>query len=393
MKRYLIAIVLFALPLHEAGAQSLEWVLGQVEQNNASLAARRKLMDAQVVESRMGNTLEDPQAEYEHSWGNRSELGHGGEFSLVQEFDFPTLYSQRSKLAEVRRQQYGHQYDAFRQQIMLEAETAYIDIVCLREQDEMLRDAMEDARRVAEMFAARLEAGDANILEENKARFELVSAMGAYDRNRLELTQAEQRLANLNGGVAIPLSGDATYAADTELPPIEELYDLYDNASPELLDILCEAEAARRDIKVSRRQSMPKIALGYKFEHSAGERFNGVIVGLSIPIFSNRHNVSRAKAQSYYAEAEAERARTDVRALIDRMYVEAKLLKTMLAEYSALTDTVDAAALLAKALEAGHISVTDYYAELRPVIDNRLEVAQVRRDFYTVLAQLRAVKP
>lgn len=393
MIRFLIICILCACGACAARAQSLEWVLEQVEANNASLDARRKLTDAQQVEARMGNSLEDPQVEYVHNWGNPSELGRSGELSLVQEFDFPTLYASRNKLSKLRREQYGYEYDAYRQQVLLEAQSLYIEIAALKEQGDLLRQTMEDSERIAQMFARSVETGDANVLEENKARFELAAARKAYGRNRIELSTAENRMANLNGGVAIEFGEEMIYDTGGSLPALETMAARYELGSPELIGILCEAEVAQQDLKVSRGGSLPKISLGYKFEHASGkERFNGVIVGLSIPIFANRHNVSRAKAQVIYAAAEAEKTRLDLRSSLEQMYAEAELLEATLAEYSDISDRTDAASLLAKALDAGHISVADYYAELRSVTENRLDMVELRRDLALVRARIMMVE-
>mgnify|MGYP003623797781 CR=1 FL=1 len=106
-----IIILFFSLAALSVSEQETDFlnVLESVEQNNKALEARRKLTSAQTLEARTGNSLQDPEVEYEHAWGKPSSLGQTGELSVSQGFDFPTVYAQRSKLAKIREQQYGHE--------------------------------------------------------------------------------------------------------------------------------------------------------------------------------------------------------------------------------------------------------------------------------------------
>lgn len=380
-----------ALLLACAGAsqaqQTVDGVLAEVERNNASLAARRKLTDAQTLEARTGNSLENPEVEYEHMWGNRSELGKEGELTVKQEFDFPTVYANRNKMAKAQAELFGHEYAAYRQQILLDAKNLCIEITALRRKQEYLADAFMGAMQVAENMTKRVEAGDANALEQNKALFEFAAARNAFQSNEIELAAAINRLTNLNGGMPIELASDAGDIS-TPLLSLEETLAKYEQASPELLAILAEKAAADHYVKLSRSMSMPKLGLGYKFTHAGREKFNGVVVGMSIPMFGNRNNVKRAKAQAAYAEVEASRARIDLRSDLEQLYAQAELLESVVEQYAQILDHDKTIELLAKALDAGHISVSDYYDQLQPVFDNRLATIEMRRDYDLVCAKI-----
>ncbi|MCD7970364.1 MAG: TolC family protein [Alistipes sp.] len=365
-------------------------IVRQVEVNNPELEARRKLRDALGVDARLDNNLYDPQVEYVHLWGRPSAAGPTSELTVSQAFDFPTVYARRAKLAELRAATYGYEYETYRQQLLFEAHSLCINIVALQARAEVLAQAMEDAGALADAIRVKFEQGGANSLEVEKTRFEYISAANACKLNEIELSEARTRLSALNGDQPVePVEGGGL---DTPplLRPYEELAAIYEEMAPELLTALSELEAARQDIRVSRSKSLPGFAVGYRRDTGPGEKFNGVVAGVSIPIFSNRHNVRRAQAEAAWAEAEVRRVRSDMRVWLSGLYARADLLGDYTASLSELQDHGHTLAMLRRAIETGHISVTDYYSQLQPVYDSRLSIIDVWEEYHLVCARINA---
>lgn len=367
-------------------------VLRSVELNNQSLAAQRNLTDARTLEARTGNGLENPEVEFEYKWGDPSSLGKAGEISVSQPFDFPTSYIYRARIARDLAAQYGYEYAAVRQQLLLDAQSLCLEIIALRQQNAILKQAYENAVRISEIMARREATGDANILEANKARFELAAAKNAYDLNVIELTSAEKRLVNLNGGQPLEFAAE-TFPQQPQLVPKEEILRRYEELSPELLALISGVDAAQNDIRLSRSMSMPRFSAGYKHEYARGvnERFNGVMIGMSIPMFGNRNNVKRAKTQAIYAESQYHAALLDMRSGLDELYAKADLLAASMNDYRRITDGARSVELLNKAIEAGQISITDYFAELSPVYDAAMAMTQTERDLHLVCARIMMI--
>lgn len=394
MKKIIISLLFLGVFVNASG-QSADIAIGEVlrsvELNNAGLAAQRHLTDARTLEARTGNSLENPEVEFLHKWGDPSPLGKAGELTLTQSFDFPTTYTYRNRMARDLAAQYGYEYAAGRQQVLFEAQSLCLEIIALRKQNDILRQAYENARNIADVMSRREQAGDANILESNKAKFELVGAKNAYDLNVIELSAAMIRLENLNGGK--PLAFAAEVFPDRPLLADKEaMLRRYEDMSPALLALVSEKNAADNDVRLSRSMSMPKFKAGYKHEFATGnERFNGVVVGMSIPMFGNRHNVKRAKAQSVFAESSYRSALLDMWADIAELYAKAELLGTALEEYRAITEQVRSVGLLNKAIEAGQISVVDYFSELAPIFSAALTMIEVERDYHLVCARIMVI--
>lgn len=251
---------------------------------------------------------------------------------------------------------------------------------------------MDNAQNIVGITERREKAGDANILEVNKAKFELIGAANAYKLNEIELVAAENRLVNLNGGQPIVLGTD-------EFPPhpvmgtLAETTQLYRDTSPELLALLSEKQASEQDVKLSRSMSLPKFSAGYAREYvPGGEKFNGITVGMSIPIFGNRNNVKRAKAQAFYAEAEYKNSLTDMQAELQGLYAKTELLAGSLNEYRSITGQANSIELLQKAFDAGQISVTEYYAEAAPVYETMQTMIDVEKEYHLTCARINMIR-
>lgn len=388
----IIFIAAFAVAAFSLSAQTeAERILADVEANNASLAALRKLRDAQIVEARVGNSLDDPEVEFSYKWGDPSSLGKSGEIAVSQPFDFPTVYAHRSKLAKLQAEKYGYEYMAARQDLLLEAQTLYIQAVGLKRTIAVLEILAQNAKEIAGVFAKKVEVGDANILELNEAGFTSIGQDNALRMARIELDATLEKLAGLNGGKPVEVAAK-DFGQLPGLPPFEELYALYTQLSPELKALLAEKKAAERDVKLSRSLSLPKFSAGYKHEFGNGERFNGLTVGMSIPIFGNRHNVKRAKAQDEYAQAAIESATVDMKADLRSEYQKAQSMHGALAEYRATLDFRQAMDLARKALDAGRITVTEYFAQVQPIYDANLTILELQRDYMLAYARINMVR-
>lgn len=393
MKKIIFALcaVLVCVPVcAQSVEESIGRVLESVEQNNAALKARRNLTAAQSLEARTGNSLQNPEVAFGYKWGDPASLGHGGELTVAQGFDFPTSYIYRNRLARSRAEQYDYEYAAYRQQLLFETQSLCVEIIALRQQHNLLGKAMENASKVSDVFARRLEAGDANILEANKAAYEFIGARNEYKLNEIELVAALNRLTNLNGGEPLEFVA-AEFPQWPVLSPRPEIVAMYESASPVLLALLSEKDAAAHGIKLSRSMGLPKFSLGFKHEFIAGEKFNGPVVGMSIPMFGNRNNVKHAVAQSQFADSQYQSGLVDMRSELAKLYAQAGLLAETLEEYRRITGHARSIELLNKALDAGQISVTEYFDELQPIYAAYLTLIQVERDYHLVCARINMI--
>lgn len=394
-KQHIILTCLaFLCIFHTAWAQmskatSIEEVLQSVLQNNKEWQATTSQAEAQKRQARAENNLPNPEVTYSHLWGNKEGMGFTGEFIASQSFDFPTLYAQRNRLNRERTTMYDAEAEALRQQILSQAQTVCLDLIYLNQLHKLLAQRLANAEALSGYYAEQLEQGNTNIIEVNKVNLELLNARNASRLNEADLLAKQQELVALNGGVPIAFC-DTLYRSSYDYPTDFETYRLEAMAAWPELQALRSAEAtAIRNITISKQQWLPGLTLGYRMNPSSGgDRYNGVMVGISIPLFANRHKVKQAKAEHIAAESRLQSQSDATLANLRQLWTRAGELRKSIDEYAAILRLQDNISLLNKSLRAGQISMIEYFVNVATFYDSMENYLQLQNDYQKTLAQL-----
>lgn len=391
MKNILITLSCLMFALAAQGQEDMRIrLLQSIEDNNLTLRSQRELTSARILEARSGNTLPDPTVNYDYLWGSPSELGKTGELNVVQGFDFPTVYSSRSRYGRRLAEQYGSQYAAMRQQVLLQAEMEYINYVSLSQRAALWDVMAENARSLRQSYAKKAEAGDANAIDLNKIDIEMANAMSARNMVRIDLDACLARIENLNGGVRPELPA-AYWQAMPMLPPLEELGERYLDEDPRVALLQSAQKAADERVGVAKGEALPKFELGYRREHALGESFNGVKMGMSIPLFESRYSVKRAKAEQAAAGTELRNSQTETLINLRHLYSKAAATLESYNNCKALLNDQRSKELLDKALEAGHISVLDYFTQIAVISQLEETVIDLERQYRQSVAEIMMI--
>lgn len=387
MKRYTIAagLLLSMIAVH-AQTGSVEGVLRSIEQNNTELQANGQLTQARKLESGTDNNLPDPSVSYSYQFGAPQELGKSGELSVTQGFDFPTVYGDRSKLNKLKADAFDKQYGKTRRDILLRAKELCLDLILLNRESTLLGERLGNAQALAQIYEKRLQTGDANILETNKIRMELMKVQTDVAANTTTRQTKLQELTGMNGNIA-PDFTQTDYTPVPELPAFDQLRQEVLNADLDLQTLQSEALAAKKQITVDKSGWLPKLEVGYRRNTGVGEQFNGFIVGGSIPIFGNRNKVKAARAQSVYTDLQKESIEQQVEATLLSLYNEALQVRTTMQAYD-LRLIDENTELLKKALDARQLSMTEYFTELEIAYQSRQDYMQLENRYQKIVAKL-----
>lgn len=391
MKRVYILFWLSLSALIVQAQPGINRVLESIEANNKTLLAGKQMTEAQKLEASTGKYLANPTVELNQLWADRSVGGNSNELAVIQAFDFPTVYSNKNKLAKLKSATYDHRYAADRQQILLTAKQICLEIVYLRKQKKILDSRLKNAGRLAALYRRRLESGDANQMEINKIHLEKINAQNASRLNEAALRAQLEKLRNLNGGIAIDFTDD-TYGVLPVLPEYSQLENEYLATDPSLKSLEGETEAANREVKLSRAQSLPKFDLGYRRNGGSEAKMNGFRIGMSIPLWENKNTVKTAKAQAEYAAANMDDNTQALKSSLRELYIQAQALQNSSADYAQALASQQSEELLNKALEAGQISMIDYFVEITLLYDSVQNYLDVEKEYYLLVAQLLQYK-
>ena len=221
---------------------------------------------------------------------------------------------------------------------------------------------------------------------------ELLNVRNESRMNETARVAKLQELAILNGGTEI--SFDETTYVPVDVPrSLTDLKQEIMTSDRRLLALQSEKNAALRQIQVNRSKGLPSFTLGYRMNPSSGgDRYNGFLVGISIPIFANRHNVKQAKAQSLYTDLQLENAETVVEKDLLQLYNQALALKASMDEYSEMLESQNNLALLNKAIQAGQISMIEYFVDVTTLYQSMQNHMQLQNEYQKVMAQLYKFK-
>lgn len=371
-------LLLCALSLSGAGAQNnMADILSCIEANNPQLKAGAQMVLSQKAEVSSQNSLADPTFELEHLWGTQNAGDRKYDITVLQSFDFPSLYVQRNRVGNLKRSLYDGQQTLLRQQVLLQAKELCLRIVYLNRCIELSDKRLAAADELARLYRGKLESGNAAILDVNKIEIEQLNVTTANTRLRNELATCLAQLRALNGGESLDVELSTLTYPEAVLPAsFDELKTQALQADPELQLLRQESLIADKSVALNRSGWLPKFELGYRHAYELGERFNGFAVGVSIPLFANRKKVKMAKAQALAGTFAVNNREQQALAELQSAYDEAVTLKQNHARYDLLTRQNNLG-LLQKALAAGKISMVEYLVDatqLYEAFDNRLSL-------------------
>lgn len=386
MKRIIfIPFLLLILTGSKAQTPGIDQVLKSIEANNKDLQANAQLTSSRKLEAKTGNNLPDPRFSYAYLWG--SEKATISEMVVSQSFDFPTLYASRNQLNKLKTSAFDSQAETFRCNLLLQAKVICLDIIMLRQQKQILDERLDNARKLSALYTEKLEKGEANIIETNKINLELLNVRTEANLNETSLQNKIQELNALNGST--PINFDETVYPLIAFPTdFEQLRNEILASDYELRTLHKESEAAGKEVSINKAQWLPKLELGYRRNTESNRPFNGMVVGLSIPLFENRSKVKMAKAQSLSLEYQKENAALQIESKLTQLYKEARTLRNSMEEYEKTFTAQSDLKVLKEALTGGEISMIEYFVEVSMVYQSKLNYIQLQNQYQKVMAEI-----
>ena len=359
MKKIFIILITIAAGTSIFAQNNRKEVLGEIEQNNTTLKVLRETAEAEKLENRTGIFLSDPEVGFNYLWGNPSSVGTRQDISVKQEFDFPTITGLKSKVANQENALVDWQYKADRINILLEAKQYYLDLIYYNSLLKELAIRKQHALTIEQVQKERLDSGDGNVLEYNNVNLNLSSVSGEITRLETERNAIISQLTRLNGGQPPVIN-------QSEFSPVEmplNFNDWYINAeqkNPVLSYVKQEVELSKKQISLSKSMGLPTFSAGYMSENVVGQRYQGVSVGVSVPLWSNKNRIKQAKSAARAAESRQVDARQQFFSSLEILYNRTLGLKEVADTYKASLANANNSILLKKALDAGQNSSLDY---------------------------------
>ena len=184
-----------------AQSESIERILQSIEQNNRELQAGAQNAEAEKLEVKAENNLENPGAEYSRKFGENG--GAEVEMSVTQSFDFPLLYASRNAYGKLQGRALDLQQAVLRRDVLLRAKELCLDLIALNKMKALYEQRIKNVSQMEHLYEKRLKEGDANILEVNKVKMELMNLNADVAENNAAHRTALQELLAMNGNMPL----------------------------------------------------------------------------------------------------------------------------------------------------------------------------------------------
>lgn len=370
---------------------SVETALKAIEENNNTLKALKETTKSQKLENKTGIYLSNPEVGFNYLWGNPSTIGNRTDFSISQAFDIPTITGMKNKIADERNSLAEWQYKAERMNILLEAKQYCIELIYFNALKKELDIRLQHAQTIASGYQNRLNSGDANILEYNKAQLSLSATTGEIARIDVERNALLSQLKRLNGGLDIVM--DDYQFNQKQLPlNFDDWYLQAEQKNPILAYIKQEVVVSQKQVSLNKAKGLPTFSAGYMSEKVVGQRFQGLTMGVSVPLWENKNRVKQAKSAVVAAQARQTDSKQQFYNQLQIQYNRALGLKNTAESYRKSLVMANSTELLKKALDAGEISLLNYMVELGLYYNMVNQTLEAERDYQKALAELSAVE-
>ena len=386
LKLTLIICVIF-ISVHVFAQSSVENILQEIEKNNTTLSALRLKVDADKLRNKTEIYLQNPEVEFNYLWGNPSSIGNRTDISVTQSFDFPTAYSYKNQISDLKNDQLMLEYEKQRKDILLETKMICNELIYLNKIIVEYGLRIENAKYLVDLYQTKFENGEAIILDYNKARLGLLDVTKKAESFKLDRDVKLAELARLNGGNAVLFTkSDFSNAILSE--NFDNWYSEMEQYNPVLSWLKLETEISQKNEKLNSALNLPKLQTGYMSEKVVGEHFQGVTLGVVVPLWENKNKVKQARANTDASEAEVADNKIQFYNYLKGLHAKAILLQRNLSDYQEEIASCNNTELAAKALNAGEISMIEYIMEIAIYYESVDNMMEIEKELNQTLAEL-----
>lgn len=368
-------------------SQTVDDILNQIEQNNIELKSYQSYIDGQKLQDKSGNNLPNPQLSGYYLPFGENQSDDYTEFEISQSFEFPTVYSARSKWNNLKAEQLQITFTKKRQEVLLKAKQGLINLFILQKQKSIETERKLQNQEVFQQVQQLFNKEQVGILDLNKAKIAWIQEQFAVDQLETEIQNQIAILQTLNGGKTMALD-NLQLEIPIQIQALETLWTEKLEKDSKLLELKATEATALQNVQLEKNKVLPNLALGYNYQGVNGSNYSGIYGGLSIPLWNSINKVKAAQAQYEYQQSSTEVAQQLLYAQVNQEYNQYQMLFDKYTEYQDTIETLNSEDLLFKAYSLGEYSFLEYYMEMqfyRGATDKKL---QMEKQLQLLQAQL-----
>jgi len=153
-----------------------------------------------------------------------------------------------------------------------------------------------------------------------------------------------------------------------------------------------EIELSEKQENLNYAMSLPKFKAGYMSEFTAGQDFQGVSFGISIPLWENKNKIKYAKLKTEAIQNYESANKLQYYNSLKSLHSTAIALQKSVNEYETNLQTFNNSELLYKTLEKGEIDLINYIMELSFYYESYSNLLEMKRELQKTVAQMYRTK-
>jgi outer membrane protein, heavy metal efflux system len=387
LKSFLLISTLLSFALSSKSQNNIDNILASIAQNNKSIKASQQFWEAKKTEFKINLFPENPKVEYDYLIGYPSSSGNQTDFNITQSLDFPTVYFNKKSVSNKLIKQSENFLVIEKREILLDAKLTCVELIYRNKRQIELTKRIQATEKLHSHFQKRLESGEGNILDLNKTKIQLINLQNEERINKTEISLLNQKLTQLNGGNNISLS-DTVYPALPEVLDFEKLESEIETTDPTLLSLQQAKQISEGKVKIAKSLSLPKVETGYHSQAILGQRFEGIHLGVTIPLWQYNKTVKAEKANMLLSKLKVEEHRNEHYYEIKHLYEKQQSFRITLKDYKEVLTSIKSSELLSKALLLGEISSIQYLMEVSYFYNSQDNYLILEKELNETIAQL-----
>lgn len=300
--------------------QNLDAVIETALKNNPNI----KISKLQTEQERAlkGASFDIPKTEFGLEYGQtNSAADNDTQFSVSQTFAFPTLYNKQNKLSKVKIETSELNQEVIKNELIALVKSTYYELWYLKSKQKVLQQKDSIYKRFQYAANLRFKTGESNALEQATANAELIDIKIGLKENSSNIKAYQLQMQNLLNSNSLVDINVGNLEIKTSMLPEEGIDTLFISNNPLVSFYKSRVDVADKERSVESAKMLPDITLGYFNQSFIGngetangtpmvfdssDRFTGVQLGLSIPIFFKSHSAKITAAKIHKKEVESQ---------------------------------------------------------------------------------------